>query len=157
MPRMSVFSAMVLSHLRGRDGPAEDLLPAGGGRHCDGHALGFGVDGFHTPAEHDLVALTVVEHRHDRADPHSVVQVSGMTFSVSLSPTFTESNLRRAIGKTLSSLIGTPSQGRVCLLDDLAGLVRDDVLGHDDVGAERLPDRMHADLTVELVAGADRF
>src|ERR1700748_2369267 len=79
-----------------------------------------------------------------------------MTRSGSWSPTCTELNSRSAIRKALSALIRSTRQGRVRLLDRLAGLVGDDVLGHDDVGAVRLANRVHGDVAVQPVARVDR-
>src|SRR3954468_11383400 len=82
-----------------------------------------------------------------------------MTFSGSRSPTFTESNSRNAIVEaTLFSLFsGTARQSRIGLLHHVTRMVGDDVLGHDDVGAERLPYRMDVDIAVEPIAGDDRL
>src|SRR6478752_6246157 len=79
-----------------------------------------------------------------------------MTRSGSASPTFTELNSRRAIREAPSAVVRTTRQGRVALLDHFAGLVGDDVLGHDDVGPVCLPDRMHGYVAVQPVARLDR-
>src|SRR5258705_13016269 len=81
-----------------------------------------------------------------------------MTFSGSWSPTFTESNSRNAIVEaTLFSILrGTTRQSCIGFLHDVTLLVGDDVLGHDDVGAERAPNRMHVDVAIEPVARHDR-
>src|SRR5436309_1330998 len=80
-----------------------------------------------------------------------------MTFSGSWSPTFTESNSRNAIVKAthFSILRGTARQGRIGFLHHVTLLVGDDVLGHDDVGAERAPNGMHVHVAVQAVAGLD--
>src|SRR5882757_9973699 len=81
-----------------------------------------------------------------------------MTFSGSWSPTFTESNSRSAIVEaTFPVFARTAREGRVGLLNYLALVVRDDVLGHDDVGTEGLSDRVHVHIDVELVALHDRL
>src|ERR1700710_823973 len=79
-----------------------------------------------------------------------------MTRSGSWSPTFTELNSRSAIRKALSRFIGTTREGRVRLLHGLTLVVGDDVLGDDDVGAVRLPDRVHVHVAVQPVACVDR-
>src|SRR5258708_37350825 len=81
-----------------------------------------------------------------------------MTFSGSVSPTFTESNSRSAMAETLISVFPrTTREGRIRLLHNVTGLVGDDVLGHDDVGAVPLPNRVHIHVAVELVARMDRL
>src|SRR6478735_12207023 len=82
-----------------------------------------------------------------------------MAFSGSRSPTFTESNSRSAIAEAtlFSQFARTTGKGRVRLLHDVTLVVGDDVLGHDDVGAVRLPDRIHVHVAVQLVAGMDRL
>src|SRR3954449_13409957 len=80
-----------------------------------------------------------------------------MTFSGSWSPTFTESNSRSAIVEATSFSIGTTGKGRVGLLNGLAPVVGDDVLGHDDVRTERLSNRVHPYVAVERVALPDRL
>src|SRR5215213_9938153 len=82
-----------------------------------------------------------------------------MTFSGSWSPTFTESNSRSAMVKaTFFSLFArTARESRVGLLHDVTVLVGDDVLCHDDVGAERPPNGVHVHVTVEPVTGLDRL
>src|SRR6202011_1439513 len=82
-----------------------------------------------------------------------------MTFSGSVSPTFTESNSRNAIVEaTFFSLYSRATgQGRIRLLDHFTGFVGHDVLGDDDVRAERLPNRVHVHIAVQLVAGLDRL
>src|SRR3977135_1371056 len=86
-------------------------------------------------------------------------RVSAMTFSGRVSPTFTESNSRNAIFEaTFFSLCSRATgQGRIRLLDHFAGFVGHDVLCDDDVGAERLPDRVDVHIAVQLVAGLDRL
>src|SRR5258705_13352292 len=82
-----------------------------------------------------------------------------MTFSGSRSPTFTESNSRNAIVEAtyFSILRGTARQGCIRFLHDVTLLVGDDVPGHDDVSAERPPNRVHVDVAVEAVAPHDRL
>src|SRR5258705_13408920 len=82
-----------------------------------------------------------------------------MTFSGSRSPTFTESNSRSAIVETtlFSLYSSTTGQGRIGFLHHVTVLVRDDVSRHDDVRAERLPNRVHVHIAVEAVAGHDRL
>src|SRR3954466_15690509 len=81
-----------------------------------------------------------------------------MTFSGSLSPTFTESNSRSAtVEATFFSLFTRSARkGRIGLLHDVTVVVGDDGLGHDDVGAEGLPNRVHVHVAVELIACLDR-
>src|SRR5271156_1027197 len=60
--------------------------------------------------------------------------------------------------ETLFSVFaGTTRQGRVGLLYNVASVVGDDVLGDDDVGAVRLPNRVHIHVAVQLVADLNRL
>src|SRR5258707_14603106 len=82
-----------------------------------------------------------------------------MTFSGSRSRTFTESYSRRAIVEaTLFSLYSsTTRQGRIGFLHHVTVLIRDDVSRHDDVRAERLPNRVHVHIAIQQVARHDRL
>src|ERR1700682_1960800 len=81
-----------------------------------------------------------------------------MTFSGSLSPTLTELNSRNAIVEaTFSIFLTTARKGRVGLLNYFTVLVGHNVLGHDDVRAERLPNRVDVDIAIEAIAGLDRL
>ena len=74
------------------------------------------------------------------------------------SPTLIELNSRSAIVEaTLSTLVTPPGERRVVLLDYVTVGIGDDVLGHDDVGAVRLPDLMEVHVAVKLVTCDDRF
>src|ERR1700750_1913859 len=80
-----------------------------------------------------------------------------MVRSGNSSPTLTELNSRSAIVEaTLSVLLTTPRERGVRLLYYFAGLITDDVLCHDDVGAVRLPNRVHVHIAIQLVAGLNR-
>src|ERR1700676_3432145 len=78
-----------------------------------------------------------------------------MTRSGSWSPTLTELNSRSAIVKTLISVAATPRKGGVGLLYYFAVLIGHDVLGHDDVGAERVPHRVNVHVAIEAITGLD--